>query len=74
MLELTSKDRKQVVGRPGFQSAWNAPIARKVSASVQVDGLSIEGALESAGASDDDESLRAAMGLGQALYDAWTRL
>lgn len=48
-------------------------VARKVSASVQVDGLSIEGALESAGAGEDDDSdsIRAAMGMGQALYDAW---
>jgi hypothetical protein len=48
-------------------------VARKVTASVQVDGLSIEGALESAGAGDDDESVRAAMGMGQALYEAWLR-
>ncbi|HVT17226.1 MAG TPA: hypothetical protein VHQ90_13730 [Thermoanaerobaculia bacterium] len=49
-------------------------VARKVSASLQVDGLSIEGALESAGAGDDDESVRAAMGMGQALYEAWMGL
>jgi hypothetical protein len=46
-------------------------VARKVTASVQVDGLSIEGALESAGASDDDASIQAAMGMGQAIYEAW---
>jgi hypothetical protein len=47
-------------------------VARKVSASVQVDGLSIEGALESAGAGDeDDEANQAAMGIGQAIYEAW---
>jgi hypothetical protein len=45
-------------------------VARKVTASVQVDGLSIEGALESAGAGEDD-GIRAAMTMGQALYDAW---
>jgi Uncharacterised methyltransferase family (DUF6094) len=48
-------------------------VARKVSASLQVDGLSIEGALESAGASgDDQEALRAAMSMGQALYASWS--
>jgi hypothetical protein len=37
-----------------------------------VDGLSIAGALESAGAGDgDDEASRAAMGMGQAIYEAW---
>ena len=46
-------------------------VARKVTASVQVDGLSIEGALESAGAGDDDESALAAMSLGEAIYEAW---
>jgi uncharacterized methyltransferase DUF6094 len=46
-------------------------VARKVTASVQVDGLSIEGALESAGAGDDDASIEAAMGMGQAIYEAW---
>ena len=47
-------------------------VARKVSSSVQVDGLSILSALESAGAGDgDDEASRAAMGMGQALYEAW---
>ncbi len=48
-------------------------VARKVSASVQVDGISIEGALESAGAGDDDESVEAAMSMGQAIYEAWQR-
>jgi uncharacterized methyltransferase DUF6094 len=47
-------------------------VARKVSSSLQVDGLSIAGALESAGAGDgDDEAVRAAMGMGQAIYEAW---
>jgi hypothetical protein len=46
-------------------------VARKVSSSVQVDGLSIEGALESAGAGDGDEANRAAMGVGRAIYEAW---
>lgn len=47
-------------------------VARKVSSSVQVDALSILSALESAGAGDgDDEASRAAMGMGQALYEAW---
>jgi Uncharacterised methyltransferase family (DUF6094) len=46
-------------------------VARKITASVQVDGLSIEGALESAGAGEDDESALAAMSMGQAIYEAW---
>ncbi len=47
-------------------------VARKISASEQVDGLSIEGALESAGASEqEDESCQAALGIGQAIYEAW---
>jgi hypothetical protein len=47
-------------------------VARKVSSSLQVDGLSIAGALESAGAGDgDDEASRAAMGIGQAIYEVW---
>jgi hypothetical protein len=45
-------------------------VAAKVTASVQVDGLSIEGALESVAATEDD-GIRAAMTMGQALYDAW---
>ena len=45
--------------------------ARKISASVEVDRLSIEGALESAGAGSDDESVRAAMSMGQAIYAGW---
>jgi hypothetical protein len=46
-------------------------VARKITASVQVDGLSIEGALESAGAGDGkDEANQAAMGMGQAIYEA----
>lgn len=47
-------------------------VARKITASVQVDGLSLEGALESAGASDcDDEANQAALGIGQAIYETW---
>lgn len=47
-------------------------VARKVSSSVQVDGLSIEGALESAGAGEsNDEANRAALGMGRAIYEAW---
>jgi hypothetical protein len=47
-------------------------VARKITASVQVDGLSIEGALESAGASDEgDEANQAALGIGQAIYETW---
>jgi len=47
-------------------------VARKISASVQVDGLSIEGALESAGAGEGkDEANQAAIGIGQAIYEAW---
>jgi hypothetical protein len=45
-------------------------VAAKVTASVQVDGLSIEGALETVAATEDD-GIRAAMTMGQALYDAW---
>jgi hypothetical protein len=48
-------------------------VARKVSSSLQVDGLSIAGALESAGAGDgDDEAVCAALGMGQAIYEAWS--
>jgi hypothetical protein len=46
-------------------------VARKLTSSVQVDGLSIEGALESAGAAGDDEANQAAIGMGQAIYEAW---
>lgn len=47
-------------------------VARKVSSSELVDGLSIAGALESAGAGDgEDEVNRAAMGMGRAIYEAW---
>ncbi|HEX4495477.1 MAG TPA: DUF6094 domain-containing protein [Thermoanaerobaculia bacterium] len=46
-------------------------VARKVSASLQVDGLSIEGALESAGAGGGADEAQAAMGIGQAIYEAW---
>ena len=47
-------------------------MARKVSASLLVDGLSLEGALESAGAGEGDDEAQAAMGIGQAIYEAWT--
>jgi len=47
-------------------------VARKITASVQVDGLSLEGALESAGAGgSDDEANQAALGIGRAIYDTW---
>ncbi len=47
-------------------------VARKITASVQVDGLSIEGALESAGAGTGaDEANQVALGIGQAIYEAW---
>jgi hypothetical protein len=47
-------------------------VARKITASVQVDGLSIEGALESAGAATDSaEANQVALGIGQAIYDTW---
>ena len=46
-------------------------VARKIGASEEVDGLSIEGALESAGAGTDDDSIRAAMSMGQAIYADW---
>lgn len=47
-------------------------VSRKISSSVQVDGLDIEGALESAGAGDsDDESARVAMSMGEAIYRDW---
>ena len=37
---------------------------------MQVDGLSLEGALERVGAGTD-EGLAAALGMGHAFYDAW---
>lgn len=44
-------------------------VARKVSASLQVDGLDIAGALEAAGAGDDVSSaLATAMSLGESIY------
>ena len=43
-----------------------------LTSSLLVDGLSIAGALESAGAGDgEDEAVRAALGMGQAIYEAW---
>ena len=45
-------------------------IASKISASLQVDGLDLEAALEAAGASEAEASARAAaMSLGQAIYE-----
>jgi hypothetical protein len=47
-------------------------VAQKISASVQVDGLSIEGALEGAGAGDlGDEAHHATLSIGRAIYEAW---
>lgn len=47
-------------------------VARKVSSSELVDGLSIAGALESAGAGDgEDEVNQAVLGMGRAIYEAW---
>ena len=47
-------------------------VARKVSSSELVDGLSIAGALESAGAGDaEDEINQAVLGMGRAIYEAW---
>ena len=43
-------------------------VAAKITASVQVDGLSLEGALESVAA-----GLAAALGMGHAIYDACRR-
>jgi hypothetical protein len=46
-------------------------LARKVSASLQVDGLDLQAALEAAGASDDHSAaIATAMSLGQAVYQA----
>jgi hypothetical protein len=48
-------------------------IARKVSASLQVDGLDLQAALEAAGASEDHAaSVATAMSLGQAVYSVLT--
>lgn len=48
-------------------------VARKISASEQVDGLSIEGALESAGAVSEDagQTAEAVMSIGRALFESW---
>jgi hypothetical protein len=47
-------------------------VARKLTVSEQVDALSLEGALETAGAGDgSSEANQAALGMGEALYDAW---
>lgn len=46
-------------------------LARKVVASMQVDGLDIEGALETAGAGDESNAVEA-MALGRAIYELIT--
>lgn len=49
-------------------------LARKVTASLQVDGLTITGALEAAGAGEDaQEMVEAQMAMGQAMYEALLR-
>ena len=49
-------------------------VARKVSASLQVDGLDIQAGLEAAGASDESANTMAtALALGEAVYRAMTR-
>ena len=48
-------------------------VAKKVGASLQVDGLDLQAALEAAGASSDrTAALATAMSLGQAIYEALT--
>ena len=48
-------------------------VARKVSASLQVDGLDVRAALEAAGASDSEAgALATVMALGEAVYRALT--
>ena len=45
-------------------------IARKVTASEQVDGLTVQGAMEAAGAGEDEvAAAEAAMAMGQAIYE-----
>ena len=44
-------------------------VARKVTASLQVDGLSVQGALEAAGAEDGDSRSVLAMAIGRAIYE-----
>jgi hypothetical protein len=74
-LHRIGQDRDVLIEIPYFAGTVQKTaldlVARKLTASVQVDGLSIEGALESAGASEDDEAVQAVMGMGQALYEAW---
>jgi hypothetical protein len=49
-------------------------ISKKISASLQVDGLDLQAALEAAGASaESSTSMATAMSLGQAVYEALTR-
>ena len=50
-------------------------VARKITASLQVDGLSLAGALEAAGALSEEDRLHAtaALAIGQALYQAATQ-
>ena len=51
------------------QEATMELVAKKVSASLQVDGLDIQAALEAAGAADDErEAALAAMSIGEAVY------
>jgi len=48
-------------------------VAKKITASLQVDGLDLQGALEAAGASaESTASVATAMSLGQAVYEALT--
>ena len=48
-------------------------IAKKITASLQVDGLDLQGALEAAGASEESTaSVATAMSLGQAVYEVLT--
>ncbi|HXU44597.1 MAG TPA: hypothetical protein VN783_03665, partial [Thermoanaerobaculia bacterium] len=49
-------------------------VAKKISASLQVDGLDLQAALEAAGAGEDQAgALAAAMSLGRAVYEALAR-
>ena len=43
-------------------------VAAKVSASLQFDGLDVQGALEAAGAGDDESNLAAALSIGETVY------
>jgi hypothetical protein len=49
-------------------------VAKKITASLQVDGLDLQAALEAAGASEEHTaSLATALSLGQAVYQALTK-